>query len=445
MEEQKGILSEKRLNELQDAYLRDEKNALVRHALSRHSLANVIYDNKSQINSAFHFSIDIKTMPVCNQKVSGRCWIFAGLNFLRERVAKKLHLAKFELSQNYISFYDKLEKCNFLLESLLEVGNRPHDDRLIHHLLTFGIGDGGQWDMFVSLVKKYGVVPQDVFPETYQSNNTRETDFLLNAAIRNFASQVHGLLVNGKVEEARSLKERTLTHLYNLLVNAFGLPPHKFTFEYENDKGYHSDKDLTPLTFLKKYVGDDLENYQSLINSPTQDKPFYHNYTVDYLGGTVGGRPISHLNLPMERIKELIVKQLKDGEPVWFGSDVSFFRDRNGHAWDTDSFAYEKTFGFPSYFQKERMLDYWHSAMNHAMLITGVNLDEGIANRWKIENSWGNDNGEQGYYTMSANFFDTFVYQAVVNKKYLNDEEKKALNSETIHLNPWDPMGTLAD
>jgi len=422
-----------------------EKWRTVHHALSRHAISSVTFAPESLAEVAPTYSIDLKTLPVCNQKQSGRCWIFAGLNVLREIVAKKCGLKKFELSQNYISLYDKIEKANFALESILKLAGRDHDDRVLWFILHDPVSDGGQWDMFVNLVKKYGLVPQNKFPETYQSEGTRESDQIINAAIRGFAAKAAKLVKEGKEGEARALKEETIGKIAEFLFACFGIPPKSFDFEYENDKGYHVEKGLTPLSFFEKYVGDEIDEYQSIIHSPTADKPYYRNYTVDYLGNVVEGKPINHLNLPMERIKELIVKQLEAGEPVWFGSDVSFYRDRNSWAWNDKAFDYQSPFGLSIQFDKTDMLDYWHSAMNHAMVITGVNLDEGKPNRWKIENSWGSDNGQSGYYTMSPSWFDTFVYQAVIKRKYLSEEELAAASKEPTHLNPWDPMGTLAD
>lgn len=442
----KGSLDLKRREEIETAYGADKKNDIVRHALSRHSISNVIFNSASLGEVAPSFSIDLKTMPVANQRQSGRCWIFAGLNVLREIVAKKCGLKKFELSQNYISLYDKIEKSNFALETILKLGGRDHDDRELHFILANPVSDGGQWDMFVNLVKKYGLVPQNKFPETYQSEGTREGDQIVNCVIRSFAAEAAPLLKEGKTEEARALKEKTMDKIYNFFLNSFGVPPKTFDFEYENEKGYQIDRGLTPLSFFEKYVGEEIDEYQSLINSPTADKPYNRNFTIEYLGNVVEGKPINHLNLPMERIKELVVEQLKNGEPVWFGSDVSFYRDRNSFSWNDHAFDYRSAFDFGIEFEKGAMLDYWNSAMNHAMVIVGVNLDEnGIPNRWKIENSWGPDNGLSGYYVMSKSWFDTFVYQAVVKKKYLSKEELEAANATPTPLHPWDPMGTLAD
>ena len=190
----------------------------------------------------------------------------------------------------------------------------------------------------------------------------------------------------------------------------------------------------------------DLSEYASLINAPTFNKPFHKTYTVDYLGNVVGGKDIHYLNLEMDRVKELIIDQLKSGEVVWFGSDVGYDGTRKSGIWDDKAFDFESAFGMNFNLTKEDGLLYWRSAMNHAMVITGVNLDEnGRPNRWKIENSWGDENGQKGYYLMSDSWFDHYVYQAVIHKKFLSDTEKQELLQEPVHLDPWDPMGALAD
>ncbi len=442
-----GALNAEKTKEIMDNYNADKKNAIVRRALSNNTLTSVIFNSDSIPGVEMNFSTVVKTMSVCNQKQSGRCWIFAGLNILREIVAKKLNLTKFELSQNYISLFDKIEKSNFALETILSFVGRDHDDREVQFVLKDPVSDGGQWDMFVNLVKKYGLVPQSLFPETAQSNSTQATDFLVNAAIRAFGARAFRAFEKGaSLEEIRKDKEETIEKIYDMFLNAFGVPPEKFDFEWtdQNDV-YHIEKDLTPKAFFEKYVGDEIDEYQSLINSPTKEKPFYKNYTIEHLGNVIEGKKINHLNLPMERIKEVIIAQLKAGYPVWFGSDVSFYRERSHFAWDDNALNYEDAFGFGIEFNKGDMLDFWHSAMNHAMVIVGVNEVDGKPNRWKIENSWGSDIAKSGYYAMSGTWFDKFVYQAVVRKEFLTKEEKEACLKDPIPLHPWDPMGTLAD
>lgn len=444
-----GSIEQVWVDKLMAEYQANDKNGVVRRSLSRSGLADSAYEPTALARTNLVFSDEIKTMAVTNQNSSGRCWIFAGLNLLREIVAKKCFIqGKFELSQNYISLYDKIEKANFAMESIVSLAQYSPNERVFQFVLDNPVSDGGQWDMFVNLVSKYGIMPKSCFPETYHSNATRETNFLVNAAIRKFAHDAHLLAVKGKPSQIRTLKEEVLKKIYTLYLNAFGVPPKEFEFEWvevKNGKETFKKKTFTPKSFFDTYIGKEINEYQSLINSPTEDKPFGKNYTIDYLGNVVEGKPINHVNVTMDEMKEAIIKQLKAGEPVWFGSDVSFYRDRDTYAWDSGAFDFEGSYGIPLDFEKGDMLDYRHSAMNHAMVIVGVDLAGGVAKKWKIENSWGDNNGSAGYYVMSAEWFDRFVYQAVVKTKYLKKETAAAAKKSPIHLNPWDPMGTLAD
>lgn len=389
------------------------------------------------------FSIDIQTMGAANQKSSGRCWIFAGTNVLREVLGKKINVNDIELSQNFVSFYDRFEKINYLLEAIIELKDAKHDDRTLAHLLQNGVGDGGQWDMFVSIIKKYGVVPKSVYGETYQSSNTRGMNYVINNSIKKFAAFVRKNKDN--LEIVAKEKEELLNKLYEFMCTCLGKPTEKFDFEYvDKDNKYHRELDLTPKSFYEKFIGVDLDEYVSVINAPTSDKPYYNNFTVKYLGNVVGGNDIKYLNLPIEELKELCLKQLKDNEPVWFGCDCGKYGDRTTGVWDEESYDYLNAFDIDMKVDKEDMLDYYVSAMNHAMVITGVCLKGEKATKWKIENSWGTEPGNKGYYLMSDSWYDSFVYQIVINKKYLSDKQLKALEKKTIELDPWDPMGTLA-
>ena len=442
MEPIKKTYLEKELNN----YKGDEKNTIIRHALVKNSLLTVASSQDEIKEMDFNFDINIKTLPAANQKASGRCWLFAATNVCREVIAKKLNLANFELSQSYLAFYDRLEKSNYLLEAVIELINKEYDDRTLAFLLQNGVGDGGQWDMLVSLANKYGLCPKNVYPETNTSSATRETAQLINFTIRKFASDAKALYQTKGLEAVRKEKEEVLNKIYFLLVNAYGLPPEKFDFEYtDKDGDYHLEKGFDALSFKEKYLGDSLNDYVSLINAPTKDKAFGKTYTVQYLGNVVGGKQVTHLNVTMDRMKELILKQLRDDRIVWFGSDVGFYGDREEGVWDDTRFDLNTPFGLDLKMNKGESLDYHASQMNHAMCITGVSFKEGIPSKWKIENSWGKDRAKDGYYIMSKSWFDQFVYQAVVDKKYLNEEELKALQGEPVVLKPWDPMGSLAD
>ena len=418
MEPIKKTYLEKELNN----YKSDEKNTIIRHALVKNSLLTVASSQDEIKEMDFNFDINIKTLPAANQKASGRCWLFAATNVCREVIAKKLNLANFELSQSYLAFYDRLEKSNYLLEAVIELIDKEYDDRTLAFLLQNGVGDGGQWDMFVSLANKYGLCPKNVYPETNTSSATRETAQLINFTIRKFASDAKALYQAKGLEAVRKEKEEVLNKIYFLLVNAYGLPPEKFDFEYtDKDGNYHLEKGFDALSFKEKYLGDSLNDYVSLI------------------------KQVTHLNVTMDRMKELILKQLRDDRIVWFGSDVGFYGDREEGIWDDTRFDLNTPFGLDLKMNKGESLDYHASQMNHAMCITGVSFQEGIPSKWKIENSWGKDRAKDGYYIMSKSWFDQFVYQAVVDKKYLNAEELKALQGEPVVLKPWYPMGSLAD
>ena len=436
-------ISEEFLKNVENDYLNKDIYTIARHSLTKNKISSLIRVNEQTEYTRNRFSIDIKTLPVTNQKSSGRCWIFAGLNVLREKIAKKYNLENFELSQNYVAFFDKLEKCNFLMESVISLIDRDKDDRTLNFILTNGIEDGGQWDLFVNIVNKYGVVPKDSFPETFQSSNTREIDSLLNKIMRKFAFEIRS--IKGNFEEIENKKTKIMEDVYKILCSSFGVPPKTFNFEYvDKDKNYNIIKGLTPQEFMKDYVEVNLDEYVSIINSPTDDKPFYNTYTVNYLGNVIEGKRVLYLNEEMERFKALVISQLKDGEPVWFGSDCSKSGDRDEGVWDDLSFDIDTLFQINTQMSKEAMLDTRHSAMNHAMVITGVNLDGNKPTKWKIENSWGDEHANKGYYVATDSWFDKFVYQAVINKKYMSDMERSDLNKNPIELNPWDPMGTLA-
>ena len=437
----------KALSRVFKEYEKDKVNRVIRHALSNQTIDELAKNQDKASETDFKFSLNLKTMPVANQKRSGRCWIFAATNVLREIIAKKCNIESFELSQSYVAFYDKLEKYNFELEAILDLIDKDNDDRTLVHVLNNAIGDGGQWDMFVNVVKKYGVVPQNVYPETGTSSNTGAMTFLVDTELRRFAAYAHKAYLEGKsMEEIRKVKDELLKKITKLMVSCYGVLPEKFDFEYEDkDKNYHLEEGYTPLSFFNKYIGDEIDEYVSCINAPTKDKPFNKSYTIDYLGNVVGGKIVKHLNLPMDRMIELVVKQLKDDQIVWFGSDVSFYGDRKSGEWNDKMFDYDSLFGLDLTVDKADGLDYGVSQMNHAMCITGVNLKNDVPTKWKIENSWGDENGKKGYYIMSDSWFKKYTYQAVVKKCYLSEEELKAYEAEPIHLKPWDPMGSLAD
>ncbi|MCF0110573.1 MAG: hypothetical protein HUJ58_01620, partial [Erysipelotrichaceae bacterium] len=359
------------LGQYTEEYLENPTKRAVRRALFKSDIVDAAEIMENKQNVMGRFSIDIPTMGATSQGNSGRCWIFAGMNVFREIIAKKCNIKDFEISQNYVAFYDKLEKINFFLESVIDLRDKDYTDRTLWWVLTQGVSDGGQWDMLTAVIKKYGLVPKDAMPESYQSSHTRWMNKLMNRRLRRFAKEVKD--VNGNMEAIYALKEECVKEMYGYLCTCFGVPPKSFSFEYvDANNEYHLDENLTPYTFYEKYVGEDLDDYVSLINSPTDDKPYYQMFTVKYLG-SVWGTPIRHLNLPMDEFKSTVLAQLSDKEVVWFGSDCGNYGIRKEGSWDQASFDFAGLFGMDFDLDKEHALYTCESAMNHAMVLTGVN------------------------------------------------------------------------
>lgn len=427
-------------------YSSDPHKLALTHIYSRTNMGDLAFDPIASRKMLFRFSVDIPTMSATNQKSSGRCWLFAATNVLRELIAKKKNLDNFELSQSYLAFWDKFERINYFLESIIDTAHLPDGDRTVDFILQTGVHDGGQWDMFVNIVKKYGIVPKDAMPETAQTSATGNLNGHINKYLKKTACRLRKLIASGADDSTvQALKQEALDATYSFLCECYTLPPATFDWEYvTKDKKHTLEKGYTPLTFRDEMIGDMLDDYVSIINAPTADKPFDTVYTVAYLGNLVEASPILYLNLDMEEFKSIVRKQLEDGEIVWFGSDCGKFSDREKKAWDDESYNDALLTGLDYSMTKAEMLDYHMSQMNHAMVITGVNIEDGKPNRWKIENSWGSDGANGGYHMASDTWFDKFVYQAVVHKKYLGDKVK-LLEESPVVLLPWDPMGSLAD
>ena len=434
------------LKQYEENYRNDNHYKLLTQVLSKTDINNLSYNTQAQVPNPHMFSIDIKTMKALNQHGTGRCWLFAAHNVLREIVAKKLNVETLELSQNYTAFWDKFERANYFLLSIIDTADRDIDDREFVFILDTGVSDGGQWDMFVNITEKYGIIPKIVMPETHQSNNSGGMNNILNRSIKHNAIILRNMYKAGKsMEELLEVKAAMMKDIYAFLRSCYGNIPETFDFEYKDKDGnYHKETGLTPLSFKEKYIGSLLDDYVGIIHGPTADKPFDTLYTVSRLGNVEECPTVKHFNLELADFKQMVINQLKDGEIVWFGCDCGKDGDGSINLWDDSMYNHAALTKLDVDFTKAEQLDYKLSAMNHAMVITGVHLDGDKPVRWKIENSWGDGGANGGYHTMSDTWFDKYVYQAVVNKKYFA-EKIDLLNKEPVVLKPWDPMGTLAD
>ncbi len=428
-------------------FLADPERCAKMNAVTKAGIEDSAESFLAPIHTPNTFSVEITPDKVVSQNRSGRCWLFAAMNVMRSKMIRQWNLEPdFELSQSYLFFWDKLEKANHFLENVLSTLDRAQDDRLIHWMLTTAFEDGGQWDMAVGIIEKYGVVPKTVMPETHSSSNSGSMDRLLMLKGRQFAKTLRDLSRSGEtIEQLRIRKDAMLQEIFNILCISLGTPPAQFDFEIrDKDRKFIRDEGLTPLDFFQKYIDMDLNEYVSLIHAPTADKPFYSTFTVDYLGSVEGGKPILYLNLPIEELKTAARKQLEADEPVWFGSDVGQMLNRKQGLMSMESFDYNTLFGTDFSLDKAARLDYCESLMTHAMVITGVNVQNEKTTRWKVENSWGTDSGIDGWYRMSDDWFSEYVYQVVIHKKHLTAQQLDALKQAPTHLNPWDPMGSLA-
>ncbi|BAP85011.1 aminopeptidase C [Paucilactobacillus hokkaidonensis JCM 18461] len=429
----------------QDLKKQPASSALER-AVTKNGILASSYDWHAISESDPVFSIDLDTGDVSNQKQSGRCWMFAALNTMRHDMAQKFGLKKFELSQSYTFFWDKFEKANYFYENVLKTAQQPASSREVAWLMETPQQDGGQWDMLCALIEKYGVVPQSAMPETYNSSKSNEINTTLNRKLRENAITLRQLVAdNVSEDQINDTRNEMLNAIYRILTYSFGQPPVKFDFEYRDEqKNYHRDADLTPQSFFKKYIGWNLDDYVSIINAPTEDKPYNRTYTIDMLGNVVGGRSVKHLNVTMNDFKQLAIDQLKAGESVWFGCDVGQSSDRQKGIMDLNIYNEAELFGTLFAMTKAQRLDYGESMMTHAMVLTGVDLVDGKPSKWKVENSWGPKVGTKGYFVMSDAWMDEFCYQIVVKKEALPDKLKTAQAQEPVLLKPWDPMGALA-
>jgi bleomycin hydrolase len=395
----------------------------------------------------FTFSNTTKVGTITSQHASGRCWMFAGLNTMRVRAMKKMNLANFELSQSYPFFWDKLEKANYFLESIIDTRNEHIQDRVVMWLLSNPIGDGGQWDMFINVIQRYGVVPKSIMPENFNSSNSGYVNQFATLKLREDAMILRQMHQKGAtVSKLRACKESMMAEIYKMLAIYLGEPPKEFSWQYRDkkDKFHRDSKPMTPQEFYKKYVDMDLDNMISLINCPTQDKPYNRMYTIKYLGNMVGGYPIRYLNVDINTIKNIAIKMITRDEPVWFGCDVGKMLYREGGIMDPKIFEYDKLLGTTFGMNKAQRVEYGESQMTHAMVLTGVDLDNKKPTKWRVENSWGDKNGDKGFFVMSDEWLNEYLYQMVVPKKYLPAKLLKVLKEKPIVLNPWDPMGSVA-
>jgi bleomycin hydrolase len=441
------VISPDALARFQQTFEADPQYRVSLNAITKTPLNHVAMNRQAVVRANHTYSHLVKAGAATSQSKSGRCWMFAGLNLFRMTAAEKMDLEDFELSQNYLFLWDKLEKSNYFLESILDTLEEDTDSRLIAWLMQNPIQDGGQWDMFVNLIKKYGVVPKEAMPETESSSASHLMNDRITNKLREYAARLRRAHREGVGNAAlRAQKSDMLAEVYRMLCIHLGEPPASFAWQWrDKDKQFHRDGFLTPQQFREKYVNIDLDSMVCLIHCPTKETPYNKMYTVNYLGNVVGGHGVRYLNVELDVLKQASVAMIKDGKPVWFGCDVGKMFDRDLGLMDTDLYDFEGVYGVPFHMTKAERLDYGASLMTHAMVFTGVDLDDNDQpHKWRVENSWGDKNGDKGFMLMTDAWFDQFNYEVVVEKKYVAPELLALLDTAPIGLPPWHPMGSLA-
>ncbi|KAK4626998.1 Bleomycin hydrolase [Fulvia fulva] len=426
--------------------LKDSKNRLGLSALSTNNPSAVLEKPSSVIRDTQYFNLKIphEGSPVTNQRSSGRCWIFAACNVFRIAIQQKYNIKSFELSQAYLFFWDKVEKANYYLESILDTVDEDVDSRIVSALMASPVGDGGQWDMIVNLVSKYGIVPQSLYPDSFNAQNSSTMDRILTTKLREDGLRLRALrsksASSGRIAE---VKEAMMQDIVRVLTLCLGPPPSadkKFTWEFYDNANTFKTVSLTPIEFadtthVKKFI--------SLVNDPRND--YNRLLTVDHLGNVWDGRPITYVNVDTIVFKEACVAMLKKGLPIFFGSDVGKQSDSRKGIMDTDLVDYELGFNIKLGLTKAERLLTGESQMTHAMVLTAVHLDENNKPvRWRVENSWSETAGTDGYFVMSDKWMDEFCYQAVVDPSVVHKEVRDVLKQTPKVLPLWDPMGALA-
>ena len=441
-----ALLTEQDVSLLQSDWEANPSHRLMQNVVAQHDV-NVVALDRSIITDAQHsFSNVLDSWQPTDQGRSGRCWLFAGLNLFRVDTMKALNVDQFEFSQNYMMFWDKIERANFFLESVIDTADRPTGDRLVDWLMEAPLPDAGQWDMFINLVKKHGLAPKLAMPETESSGNTSRMNSSLFYLLRQGAQRIRGLHAQeAGIEAMRESKRQTLKVVYRVLCIHLGTPPSSFFWQWKDRDGrFHRDGEITPQEFARRYVTTPYEDYVCLVHDPRESSRLGSTYTIGYLGNVVGGSPVKYLNVDIELMKRVTLDSLLDDQPVWMGCDVGKQMHREQGVWDADLFDYAAVYGADFEMDKAARMEYGQTQMTHAMLFTGVDVVDGGPRRWRVENSYGDAIGDKGFCVMNDSWFEEYMFEIAAPKSRLPEDLQRALDGEPIPLPPWDPMGALA-
>ena len=432
-----GGIDAQMMEQLRKGYTASPEQKAIKNALTSTPISTLATNGESLAMCDTHFSHRVKTKGITNQRSSGRCWLFTGLNVLRAKMINKHNLGAIEFSQNYCSFHDLLEKSNLFLQAIIDTHNLPLEDRKVDWLLHNPIGDGGQFTGVSNLVMKYGIVPKEIMPETYQSNNTREMRTILSLKLREYALALR----SAEKKKHASMKVEMLTEIYRILVECLGVPPTEFEWTLRDRMGrVVSTERYTPKSFYDKFLGEDLEgNYIMVMNDPSRE--YGKVYEIEYDRHVYDGENWLYINLPIERIKEMAIASIKDNTAMYFSCDVRKYLDREKGTLDLANFDYESLFRTSFPMNKRERIQTHASGSSHAMTLIAVDLDENEKPRkWMVENSWGAKSGYQGNLIITDEWFNEYMFRLVVERQYVPEDILKMLNQKPIMLPAWDPM-----
>lgn len=424
------------LDELAHSCARDAQFKAAQHALSQTDGNKVSQNWEKIIAVDTFFTLRLKDQRITDQKATGRCWMFSGLNILRPIAAKNLHCDDIELSQNYLYFYEKLERANLYLEAIIRTKDSAYTARTVEFLLKQNVQDGENWLGFVELVKKYGVVPKEIMPETFSSSNSGHVNYILSLKLKQAAMKIRHAAAPDQIPV---IKMQALKDVYRILAINFGLPPTEFQWRYmKKDSSLSSLATYTPQAFYQKVIGDALDDYYPLYSIPTL--AFGKKYEIA-LDRTVSDQPNMYfVNCPLETIKELTRKSLLDSSEVWFGCDVGQQTSSENGLMALDLYDYESLYGMDFTLSRTDLFETYSSVPNHNMVFTGVDIVDGSVRKWLVENSWGDSRGKRGYFFMLDDWFDKYVDVVVLNKKYVPQDIRNIFETKGETLPPWDPM-----
>ncbi|KAB0791799.1 hypothetical protein PPYR_03599 [Photinus pyralis] len=450
-----AVLSRELLEKYRTSFNSDPKNILAQNVCTKYDPFEVCLSRRrlQESQHVFTYKIETEGKPITNQKSSGRCWLFAALNVMRVPFMKAFNLDEFEFSQGHLFFWDKIERCNFFLNTFAAAVRRKEqiEGRLITFLLKDLIGDGGQWDMLANVINKYGVMPKCKFPESFSCDSSLKMNQILRSKLREYAREINELVCrDGSDADVQSLIQQQMSTIFRIVGICLGIPDETFTWTYyDKNKAFHSIGPITPKEFYDVHLRPlfDVNEKVCLVTDPRESNKYGRLYTVDCLGNMIDGRKCIYNNQPVELLIKLAADSIRNGEPVWFGCEVSKrFAAKQGLE-DLEAQDFSVLFGtdIQTTMPKADRLLYSESAMTHAMAFTGVATDEsGAVTKFRVENSWGDDRGDKGYLVMTTEWFKEFGFEVVVDKKFVPQDVLNVFDQDPIVLPAWDPMGTLA-